>query len=123
MTPYRLILDYTLHPGWMAPFVEGLAQGQAMARRCDTCARVSFPPVKTCSCGSAQAVWQQLPGTAQIIARTSGSDGDFALVHFDGADTQSTVRLQDLPTEAAQGILAPSTGELPQMILMSKGNA
>ncbi|MDA8586683.1 zinc ribbon domain-containing protein [Rhodobacteraceae bacterium] len=117
MIDHRLVLDYHLPPGWMAPFVEGLAQGQTIARRCEDCARTSFPPLRSCPCGASAGAWVELDGTAQIIHRTDGQDGSFALVLFDGAATHSVVRLDNLAPDQNIGRLAKSTGPLPQIIL------
>ncbi len=117
MIPYRLSLDYTLHPGWLEPFVEGLRAGQAVARRCADCGRVSFPPVRICDCGSVDGEWVALSGRAIIRARTTGADGDFALVQFVGADTSAVVRLLDMPEGATEGQLAASDHDLPQLCL------
>ena len=43
MITYHLSLDYDLKAGWLAPFVAGLTRGEAMARACTDCGRVSFP--------------------------------------------------------------------------------
>lgn len=117
MIPFTLSLEYTLHSGWMAPFVEGLQAGKAVARACSECAHVSFPPLKTCACGSTRAAWQTLSGRADITARTTGADGDFALARFEGASGLATVRLADMPPDATRGTLTPATGALPQLIL------
>ena len=117
MIAYHLSLDYTLQPGWLAPFVDGLRTGRAVARACTDCARVSFPPLKTCACGCNSGTWQTLSGHAEIHTRTTGSDGDFALVRFDGASGLATVRLADMPPGATGGTLAPATSDLPQLIL------
>lgn len=117
MTAFHLSLDYTLQPGWMAPFIEGLREGRVVARACTACARVSFPPLKSCPCGCRDGTWHTLSGHAGIKARTIGSDGDFALVRFDGASGLATLRLANLPPEATRGTLAPAMDALPQLIL------
>ena len=117
MISHQMSLDYTLSPGWQAPFVQGLFAGQAKARKCGACAAISFPPVRICDCGGTDAAWHSLTGTAKILFRTTGTDGDFALVQFDGADTQSVVRLQDVPNECQHGQLMPAPENTPQMIL------
>lgn len=105
MIPHHLALDYTLHPGWMAPYVDGLQEGRAVARRCASCATTTFPPQRICPCGATQAAWITLKGRAEITFRTSGSDGTFALAKFDGADTSAVVRLQDLASDQTRGTL------------------
>jgi uncharacterized OB-fold protein len=117
MISHRVTLDYALHPGWMARFVEGLQTGQAMARQCTACGVRSFPPQRVCACGATEADWVALPGTATIQFRTSGSDGDFALVRFDGADTSAVVRVRDLAADQTRGRCQKAEGALPMMIL------
>ncbi len=117
MTRYQMSLDYTLNPGWMAPFIEGLHEGRAVARACTDCARVSFPPLKTCLCGGREGLWRVLSGRAEFVTRTTGSDGDFALAQFEGASGLATLRLADMPVAASHGQLRPATGPVPQLIL------
>lgn len=108
MVPYTLSLDYTLHPGWMAPFVEGLQAGLAVARRCAACGQTAFPPQRLCACGEGDGVWMTLAGDANITFRTEGADGAFALVVFDGADTAAVVRLSGLAADQTRGTLQAS---------------
>jgi uncharacterized OB-fold protein len=117
MIRHKLNLEYTLSAGWMAPFVEALTEGRAMARRCTDCAAVSFPPLRTCPCGCTTADWTQLPGTATITYRTDGTDGSFGLVRFDGAGTQAVARLQDFASDDRAGHLQPLAQVLPALIL------
>ncbi len=121
MIRHQITLDYALNPGWLGPFVTGLLQGQAIARRCAACAATSFPPVRTCACGSDAGEWVTLPGTATITLRTTGQDGDFALVSFDGATTQSTVKLVDVAADASGGHIIASTGGQPGLCLGARG--
>ena len=117
MIDHQMTLDYTLAPGTLAPFVEGLQMGVAMSRRCGGCDRVSFPPLRVCSCGAATGDWLQLSGVAKVIWRTDGADGSFALAQFEGADTQSVVALHNIDKGAETGCLHGPMGDLPQMIL------
>ena len=117
MIEHQLTLSYRLAPGWMAPFVEGLRQGHAMGRRCQACARVSFPPLRTCPCGGTEADWIRLSGAAKILFRTDGTDGAFGLVRFEGADTNAVCQLEIGPDETGQ--LRPSDGP-PQLRLGPK---
>lgn len=105
MTNFSLTLDYDLKAGWLAPFVEGLTKGQAVARRCASCGRVSFPPLRTCSCGSQEGDWVTLSGRAVLKARTRGADGDFGLVAFEGAEGLASVVLDGL--EGPEGLDGP----------------
>lgn len=117
MISHALALDYALQPGWMAPFIQGLQTGAAIARQCGECGSKSFPPQRTCVCGGTKATWVALPGTATIQCRTTGSDGDFALVQFDGAETSAVVRLQGVAPGQTRGRFQVSQGALPKMII------
>ena len=90
---YRLTLDYQLQTGWLEPFINGLLQGYAVARRCSACAKTTFPPIRVCACQHTEGDWVNLSGKAEITYRCEGADGNFALVQFEGADTQTVVRL------------------------------
>ena len=112
MIAHRLELDYTLHPGWLTPFIEALSEGRALARRCSDCGKVSFPPVRVCPCGNSDGTWHHLTGAGQIIHRTTGSDGDFALVQMEGANTMAVMRLSDMAPSALSGqIITPPTAQ------------
>ena len=117
MTSYRLALDYSLPAGWLAPYLDGLREGRAMGWACASGGTVSFPPLRAGSGGPADGAWVRLSGRATILARTSGSDGDFALAAFEGAKGAATVRLVDLPEAASEGTLLPGTGPMPQLCL------
>lgn len=115
--PHCLTLDYALGPGWLAPYVAALLEGRALARRC-ACGHVSFPPLRVClSCGGATADWHDLPGTAHLLFRTTGADGDHALARLDGADTATVMRLEAVPGDAQDARLMPPGGALPRLIL------
>ncbi len=117
MIDHTVSLDYQLTPGWMAPFVQGLLDGQAIARQCSACMQTSYPPVRVCNCGQTQAQWIQLTGRATLVHRTQGLDGDFALVQFDGADTRTVVRLSGFKESQLTGQLHALTQPLPALIL------
>lgn len=117
MIPFRLTLDYTLETGWIAPFISGLGQGKAVARACQSCAAVSFPPQRVCSCGMRDGDWLTLAGTATIHWRTHGADGDFALAQFDGATTQTVVRLVGCKTHETRGKLVVADADAPALCL------
>ena len=67
-------------------------------------------------CGSAEGEWVILSGRATVITRTSGTDGDFALARFDGADGLTTVALQPTAT-VAQSPLMLQASDLPRLVL------
>ncbi len=104
MSQYTLSLDYKLAPGWLQSYTDGLAEGQAISWRCTDCERISFPPVRTCTCGQTAGAWVALTGHARVQHYTFGHDGTFALVRFDGADTSAVVKLLSL-----EKVLALST--------------
>ena len=69
-------------------------KARALASTCNACGHVAFPARTTClRCAGDQINWTELPGTARVLFRTDGPTGSFALVRFDGADTNSTVAL------------------------------
>ena len=117
MINHTLQLDYTLAPGWLAPWVEALEAGIAVARTCTACGRTSFIPLKICACGSRAGTWTTLPGTATIEKRTDGTDGSFALVTFDGADTSTIVLLDNVAEGAKRGRIAAADRSPPALIL------
>ena len=117
MISYPLSLNYNLAAGWLDPFVSGLENGAAWARKCKDCASVSFPPLRVCLCGAQNAEWVSLPGTARIELRTYGADGTFGLVRFDGADTRATVRLVDIAPDEDIGQIMTSDTQRPMLCL------
>ena len=88
-----LTLDYDLAEGFLGPYLAGLRDGRAVAGLCHACGRVALPPEATCPCGARDFAARPLAGTATVLWHTTGSDGDVALVQFDGADTLSLARL------------------------------
>lgn len=116
---HSLTLEYSLAPGWMAPFAEGLKEARAIARQCEACQSVSFPPLRVCLCGASGGDWVELDGAATILFRCHGQDGEFALVHFEGATTKSTVKLLNFPSNETIGGLLPMSGSLVQLQLTS----
>lgn len=132
MTQYTLSLDYQLGPGWLQPYTDALAKGQALSWRCTDCERTSFPPVRTCSCGQTAGAWVTLSGQACVQHYTFGHDGAFALVRFDGADTSAVVKLlvvekaltlsQPLVrADALTGSLQRSESNFPGLVLKING--
>lgn len=117
MISHTMSVAYALQPGWMAPFITALQAGDAVARHCAACGTTSFPPQRTCTCGSADGTWVPLPGTAEIRFRTRGADGDFALAQFDGADTLAVVSLCGIAPDQTRGRCIAGDGALPKMRL------
>lgn len=110
---YQLTLDYQLQAGWLEPFIRGLQQGIAVARRCHACEKISFPPLRVCNCHHTHGKWVNLSGGARIVYRCDGTEGSFALVQFDGADTQTVVRLDNMSDAEVIGYLKKSPSENP----------
>lgn len=110
---YQLTLDYQLQTGWLEPFIHGLQQGIAVARRCHACDKTSFPPIRVCECHHTHGEWVNLSGGAQIVYRCDGTEGSFALVQFFGADTQTVVRLDNMSDTVEAGYLKHSTTTNP----------
>lgn len=113
-----LTLDYTIGEGWLAPWVDGIRQGKAIASRCSRCRHAQFPPLRICpNCHIGSDGWTHLDGRATIQFRTTGTDGDFALARFDGADGSALVRADKLPRSASRGRLRPIPDGPPVMSL------
>ena len=117
MIAHHLSLEYKLNMGWLTRYVDGLLKGEAIARSCTDCAKVSFPPIRVCECGGCDGVWETLAGTAKINLRTTGQDGNFALACFDGANTQTVLRLVNLKKTATRGRLLKSHDGSPALCL------
>ena len=45
---HRVVLDYELAEGWLAPWIEGLRNGEAVASHCTACDSAWFPPLRAC---------------------------------------------------------------------------
>jgi uncharacterized OB-fold protein len=106
-----LTLDYDLGEGFLAAHLDGLRRGDAIAGCCAACGRVALPPAQTCPCGAQGPVPRVLDGSATVLWRTTGADGDVALVRFDGADTLSLARLQGFDRQTRGSIAAdPGAG-------------
>jgi hypothetical protein len=110
-----LHLAFDLAEGWLAPHVEGLREGRAVASTCEACGAASFPPRRSCLCGGRAGAWVTLPGAASVLARSEGRDGAFALLRFDGAATSAVARAEGLPSGATRARLLPATGERPAL--------
>jgi len=117
---YTLTLEYQLQPGWLEPFVRGLQQGVATAWRCSACEKVSFPPIRVCDCGHTAGDWIDLSGVADIEHRCDGSEGSYALVHFQGSDTSTVVRLEGLDASSRIGYLQAAGSGEPALVLTAR---
>jgi hypothetical protein len=112
-----LTLDCEMAEGWLAPFVDGLRQGQALASVCGSCGGASFPPRRACPCGGRATAWATLPGTAEVVLRSAGADGDFALVRLDGAITATVARVSGTGPLR----LCAATGDRPALVFAGTG--
>jgi uncharacterized OB-fold protein len=113
-----LSLDYALGDGWLAPWLDGLRKGRAIASTCSTCGLARFPPLRTCpDCRTSSDGWITLSGGATILFRTQGADGDFAMVRFDGASGAAIARAELLPSEAGRAVLARCADDPPFLSL------
>jgi len=114
---HNLTLEYQLQTGWLEPFVQGLQQGVAMGRACTACKKTTFPPIRTCECGQADGEWVALSGLARIVHRCDGTEGSFALVQFEGANTESVVCLENMDASVSIGYLKASGTDKPAMVI------
>ena len=108
----QVTLDYTLGAGWLTPWLDGLRDGKAVASTCSACETAYFPPLRNCpSCRENTNGWRTLNGGATVLFRTSGTDGDVAMVRFDGASNACIAG--HLPEGTTRCILTPSTEDPP----------
>ena len=116
---HRVTLDYSLGEGWLAPFLDGLRQGKAMASLCPNCDAAHFPPLRVCpTCRAPCEGWRALGGGATVLHRTGGSDGDFAMARFDGASGAAIADAGALPPDATRALLAPCPDDPPGLALI-----
>lgn len=107
-----LTLNYDLSEGFFGMYLSGLREGKAVAGHCNACGRVAFPPEAMCICGARGFALRNLSGEASVLWRTSGQDGEVALVRFDGSDTLSVARLEGFSDEMRGALRAASDGAL-----------
>ncbi len=114
----HLALDYTLGEGWLAPWLDGLRAGKAVASTCPACGEARFPPLRTCpTCRVRSDGWRTLSGGATVLYRTTGTDGDIAMARFDGAVGATIARADALPDGATRAVLAPCPVDPPILSL------
>ena len=92
----EVTLRYAHALGGLAPYLEGLTAGRAVASVCAACGRTWFPPRLGCCSRSGPARWTTLAGTGRVVAGTSGggtlpfgggpAGEGLALIALDGAD-------------------------------------
>ena len=114
-------LDYALGEGWLSPWLDGLRVGKAVASTCSTCGDAHFPPLRTCpTCRTRSDGWRTLGGGATVLYRTEGTDGDFAMVRFDGASGAAIAHADGLPEGATRVLLAACPDDPPRISLNSE---
>jgi uncharacterized OB-fold protein len=117
----RVELDYSLGEGWLAPWLDGLRTGKAVASTCPACGAAQFPPLRVCpACRVPSDGWRTLSGGATVLFRTTGADGDVAMARFDGAIGAAIARVDALPERATRAILAPCPDDLPILALIAE---
>jgi len=115
----QVSLDYSLSAGWLAPWLEGLRVGKAVASLCSACNEAQFPPLRFCpTCRQHSDGWRKLDGHADVLFRTKGTDGDIAMVRFDGANSACIACIEALPIGATRCVLTTSTDEPPTPTLI-----
>ena len=119
----HVTLDYTLGTGWLTPWLDGLRKGKAVASSCSACDAAHFPPLRACpTCRKPSDGWRNLDGTATVLFRTNGADGDIAMVQFDGASSACVARADTLPDGATRCVLTASTDNPPTPALTAEPN-
>jgi len=117
----RVTLDYTLGEGWLAPWLDGLRDGTAVASMCVACGEAHFPPLRVCPvCRQHSDGWRELEGGATVLFRTRGSDGDIAMVRLDGARGAAIARAEALPDGVTRCVLVASREDPPVISLKAE---
>ena len=122
----ELTLRYAHSFGALAPYLEGLAAGRAVASTCADCGRTWFPPRPGCCAQAGPARWTTLAGTGRVEAGTNGggtlpfgggpAGEGLALVALDGAGNLAlgwVDGLGDVPPEGARVRLVASPLPVP----------
>ena len=119
----RLLLEHTIGDLSIAPYLEGLRTGLAIAKHCSGCRRTTFPPEHSCpgdlaTDGASESSWTELSGRAHLELRTDGPDGCFALVRFEGADNRAVCRIANPEVSSSTLVLQPDEQEIPGIVVM-----
>ena len=114
----KLDLNYTLSFGKMTRWVIGLSEGKAIALKCSQCEKSSFPPQRICDCRSSKNEWIELSGKANILVKTSGVDGDFAIAQFEGSDNSAVVSLKGFKKDEMNGQISSCDPSQPSLNLI-----
>ena len=114
-TTLKIKMDLQYDHGFreFSPYFEALGGGRAMARRCNNCGRVWFPPHAACPEDGSLCEWVELDGTGLVIAITKTrsrlpftddyADHIFLMVAMSGADNASFGQLIATDAIAAPG--------------------
>ena len=102
----------------MTRWVSGLSEGKAIALKCSQCEKSSFPPQRICDCSSSKNEWIELSGNANILVKTSGVDGDFAIAKFEGSHTSAVVRLKGFNKDEMNGKISSCDPSQPSLNLI-----
>ena len=113
----KIELNYNISFGKMSKWLTGLTEGFALALKCSLCEKVSFPPQKICTCGAYKNSWIKLSGVAEIVTITSGLDGNYGLVKFEGASTLTVVKLNNFKGTETFGKILKSSSQNPSIII------
>lgn len=122
----KLVLNYTLGRGALAPYLDALVEGVALAGHCAQCGRTSFPPERLCRCArrgerDGALHQQELSGQARILYRTDGPAGSFALAQFEGADNQTVCGIANPQVSGAHARLRAVSEERPGIVVQITG--
>ena len=62
--------------------------------------------------------WIELSGKANILVKTSGVDGDFAIAKFEGSDNSAVVRLKGFKIDEMNGKISSCDPSQPSLNLI-----
>lgn len=114
-------LEYSLGTGWLAPWLDGLRNGRAVAATCSACEGTYFPPLRACpTCRGKSDGWRMLDGGATVLFRSKGLDGDVVMVRFDGANNACVAQAEALPNNATRCALTACADEPPTLALKAE---
>ena len=102
----------------MTQWISALSEGKAIALKCSQCEKSSFPPQRICDCSSSKNEWIELSGKANILVKTFGVDGDFAIAKFEGSDNSAVVRLKDFKNDEMNGKISSCDPSQPSLNLI-----
>lgn len=109
----KMDLQYDHSFGELLPYFQALGSGRAMARRCNDCRRVWFPPHATCPEDGSLCEWLELDGTGLVISVTETKsqlpftdnyvDNIFLIVAMSGANNATFGKLIPIRPVAVPG--------------------